>query len=176
VKWEESFRELLGRVRETTLGAYEHQDVPFEKLVEELQPERDLSRAPLFQVKFVLQNANDPMLSSTGSTDSLEGTSQQLTKLPVILMLTDRQGAISGSLNYSVEVYDKATTRCWTEQFLKTLTMLAGDPAIAVESIGMELDEMRRQYAAKREQQIEVARVGRWRTVKKVHDAERAEA
>ena len=77
-----SFRQLLRRVREVCLAAYSHQDLPFEKLVEELHLERDLSRNPIFQVMFVHHNALVETVELPGLTVSpMKGTARQLTSI-----------------------------------------------------------------------------------------------
>ena len=92
-----TFRELLGRVREVCLGAYAHQALPFEKLVEELQPERDLSRNPLFQVMFVLQNAPTRALARGLNVNS--GTSM----FDLTLSMGDTEQGLAGSLEYNTD-------------------------------------------------------------------------
>src|SRR5579864_3755844 len=95
-----TYRELLRRVKETALGAYAHQDLPFEKLVEELHPERDLGRSPLFQTMFILQVPFKPIalpgLQIQG-IDLEHGTS----KLDLTLFLSEDAGGLSGSLEYN---------------------------------------------------------------------------
>jgi amino acid adenylation domain-containing protein len=104
-----TFRELLGRVREATLGAYAHQDLPFEKLVEELQPERNMSYTPLFQVMFVLQNAPRPPLELPGLTLSLREVESRAAQFDLTLFVVDREQGLAGALEYNTDLFDQAT-------------------------------------------------------------------
>src|SRR5262249_31353426 len=80
-----SFRELLKQVREVALGAYGHQDLPFEKLVEELQPARDLSRHPIFQTMLVMQNARPEQARLTGLSLEVQELESTTTKFDLML-------------------------------------------------------------------------------------------
>ena len=109
-------------VRETTLGAYAHQDLPFEKLVEELQPERDLSRSPLFQVMFALQNTPVPALALAGLTLRPWSWSSGIAKFDLSLSLRETAEGLRGALEYNTDLFDAAhdgphgralPARCW---------------------------------------------------------------
>jgi amino acid adenylation domain-containing protein len=104
-----SFRDTLRRVREATLGAYAHQDVPFEKLVAELQPERSLSHSPLFQVMFTLQNAGGGRAALAGLSVSGAGAGLANAKFDLDLELTPTPQGLRGGLNYSTDLFDRAT-------------------------------------------------------------------
>src|SRR5207302_250951 len=106
---EPAFRELLKRVRKTALEAYAHQDVPFEKVVESVPLQRDLSRSPVFQVMFVLQNTPlqpgevaglkiDPSLIGSGGA-----------KFDLTLFLEEHPNGLSGSVEYNTDLFDPAT-------------------------------------------------------------------
>jgi amino acid adenylation domain-containing protein len=105
-----SFRTLLGRARETTLGAHAHQDVPFEKLVEELHPVRDLSRSPLFQALFVLQNTPQQALSLPSlSFQPLEAQGGEAAKFELNLGLTETPEGFAGVLQLHADLFTEAT-------------------------------------------------------------------
>ncbi|HKI00340.1 MAG TPA: amino acid adenylation domain-containing protein [Thermoanaerobaculia bacterium] len=121
-------RELLGRTRETTLAAYAHQDLPFERLVEDLQPGRDLALPPLFQAMLVLQNAPLPALELPGlSIETLEADSGMV-KLPLSLSMMERDGALAGSLGYQSALFDPATARRIAGQLGVLLEAAVGAP------------------------------------------------
>src|SRR4030095_4278395 len=90
-----TFKELLARVREMALGAYAHQDLPFEKLVEELQPERSLSHSPLFQVMFVLQNAPATSLTFEGLSASPLRIGAETAKFALSLSMSESVNGVT---------------------------------------------------------------------------------
>ncbi|HEX2225367.1 MAG TPA: condensation domain-containing protein, partial [Thermoanaerobaculia bacterium] len=123
-----AFRELIGRVRESTVGAQTHPDVPFERLVEELRPERDLSRPPLYQVVFTMQNTPDatlalpelslvPLLFETGTA-----------KNDLMLSVSEVNGLAGGHLEYSLDLFDEAAARRILGHYRALLEGIAADP------------------------------------------------
>src|SRR5262249_41864095 len=106
-------RELLQRVREVCLGAYAHQDVPFEMLVEQLQPERNMSHTPLFQVMFTLQTTATPGAATAVANQALMvsqmGTSSGTAKFDLLLQMSEVQGVLTGQLEFRTDLYEQAT-------------------------------------------------------------------
>ena len=116
-----SFRQLLGRVREVTLGAYAHEDLPYHKLVQTLQSKRDLSQNPLFQVAFVLE-APRPSLNLDWTRSYLD-IQTDTAKLDLTLELDSRPEGIVGRFMYNTDLFEVATVSRMIEHFK---TMLAG--------------------------------------------------
>ena len=125
-----TFRELLKRVRETTLDAYAHQDLPFEKLVEVLQPERDLSRQPLFQVSLAFENTGFEGLTLPGlSVTRQESEGANLTaKFDLTLFVHETPSGFAGAIEYATDLFDRATIERLTAHFERLLEAAAGDP------------------------------------------------
>ncbi|WP_414542087.1 amino acid adenylation domain-containing protein [Nostoc sp. CCY0012] len=117
-----TFTELLGRVRKVAIEAYTHQDLPFEKLVEALQPNRDLSYNPLFQVMFVLQN---PASNSIWKTEEIAtGTA----KFDVLLSMMDTKEGLTGTLEYNTDLFNVETITRMVGHFQTMLESIVGDP------------------------------------------------
>ncbi|HEX5601181.1 MAG TPA: condensation domain-containing protein, partial [Pyrinomonadaceae bacterium] len=116
-----TFSELVRRVREVALEAYLHQDVPFEKLVEELQPERHTSHSPLYQVMFELQNAPLGGLELPGVSLELLAADNATAKFDLTLNLQEVGDVIAGSLGYSTDLFDAETVTRMISHFLTLL-------------------------------------------------------
>jgi len=122
-----SFVRLLGEVREAALEAHAHQDLPFEKLVEELQPERSLARPPIFQVAFVLQNAPREALELPGLALEPFGGGDGGAKFE--LTLTIHEGEVfAGVLEWNVDLFDETTARRISSQYRRLLASALEDP------------------------------------------------
>ncbi|MFL6075227.1 MAG: non-ribosomal peptide synthetase [Mycobacteriales bacterium] len=146
-----TFRELLARVRDTDLAAYAHQDLPFERLVEVLNPARSLSRQPLFQVMLVMQN-NAEASMRLGDLEVLpELVDIGVAKFDLTVTFTERKRAdasldgITAWISYATDVFDRATAEAMGAQLERILTAVAADPDVRVGDIEvMSADERER--------------------------------
>ncbi|MFL9459672.1 non-ribosomal peptide synthase/polyketide synthase [Scytonema tolypothrichoides VB-61278_2] len=123
-----SFSELLARVREMALDAYAHQDLPFEMLVEALQPERDLSHAPLFQVMFVLNNNSQYQLDLAGLTVSPLAVESGTAKFDLTLGMENTPTGLVGAWEYNTDLFDASTIKRLTDRFVTLLEGIVANP------------------------------------------------
>ncbi|WP_258556224.1 condensation domain-containing protein, partial [Fischerella thermalis] len=130
-----SFRELLRRVREVALGAYAHQDVPFEKLVEKLQPQRNLSHTPLFQVMFVLQNAHSLEIELPSLTLSTLESDSGTAKFDLTLYMAETASGMIGSVEYNTDLFEPQTIQRLAEHFQRLLSGIVANPEQRLEEL-----------------------------------------
>ena len=132
-----SFRELLSQVQEVCLGAYAHQNLPFEKLVEALNLERNLSHNPLFQVMFALQNAPQEDLAISGLTVSPLQVETGTAQFDLSLNIVETQQGLIGSLNYSTDLFESATITRMVGHFQTLLEGIVANPNQRLGEIGL---------------------------------------
>ena len=171
-------RQLLNRVREVMMGAYAHQDLPFDRLVEALRPDRNLALTPLFQAKLVLQNAPGAMpgLESLNATHvEIGGTSA---KFDLLVNLREEGTELSGTFEYNRELFDPTTIERLAEDYQTVLQVLASDPDLRLGQIAQRLQEAQQQRRVRDEQELEEARLAKFQTVRRraVHSLLRQDA
>ena len=132
---EVSFRELLGQVRERTLGAFAHQDLPFEQLVAELAPKRDLSHSPLFQVMFILNNPGPEMQAMHVNAARYADTGTA--KFDLTLSLIETEDGLAGSIEYSTDLFEAETIQRLSQHYGKLMEAAVQAPDQSIATLAM---------------------------------------
>ena len=140
-----SFRELLERTRRTTQGAYSHAEIPFEKLVQELRPERDASRSPIFQTMFALHAVSHAPQQLAGLEWSWREVSTGTSKFDLHLTLEESASGIAGYFEYSTDLFDAALIRRMAGHFRNLLEGILADPARQISVLPLISEAERRE-------------------------------
>jgi len=135
-----TFSELLRRVREVTLGAYTHQDVPFAKLVDEFHLRRELTRNPLFQVVFVLQNAPVKDLELSGLTLTPVDFDVKSAPFDLVFVLSEAEDTLAGAVTYSTELFERKTVEQLISHYLNVLERVVAYPDQALSTLAILQD------------------------------------
>ncbi|WP_190113396.1 non-ribosomal peptide synthetase, partial [Streptomyces cinnamoneus] len=145
-----TFRELVERVKETDLAAYAHQDIPFERLVDKLSPERSLARHPLFQVMLSFENNAAARADIPGTEATPYGVHLDVSKFDLSFQLVERFGpdgtpaGIDGGIEFATDLFDTETVRTIAERFARLLDGVLGDPDAPVNSVDVLSEDERR--------------------------------
>ena len=125
---EPTFRDLLARVRKVALDAYEHQDLPFERLVQEFNPDRLLGQTPLFQTMFTFRGPSESMLSLPGITVAQIETNLERAKFDLSALVAEKGDELAVTFNFNSDLFDGATIRRWLKYFQSLCASIAANP------------------------------------------------
>jgi len=140
-----TFREFVARVKTAATGAYAHQELPFELLVDELKPERTLTQTPLFQVVFALQQPHATSIRLGDVTGELLPVDSNTAKFQLALSMEESPSGLAGTLEYNTDLFDAATIARMTGHFEQLLASIAADPSQRVSALQLlTADERRR--------------------------------
>ncbi|HEX6095008.1 MAG TPA: non-ribosomal peptide synthase/polyketide synthase [Thermoanaerobaculia bacterium] len=143
-----SVASLLGQAKEATLGAFAHQELPFEQVVEAVQPQRSLSHGPLFQTMLALNNtdlSSDSEFQLPGLRLAAAGNSITTSQQDLSIHLTDAGDAVSGFLVYTVDLFDRETVERWAGYFARVLEAMVADESATVDALPLLPDAERHQ-------------------------------
>ncbi|WP_164020355.1 non-ribosomal peptide synthase/polyketide synthase [Pyxidicoccus trucidator] len=132
-----TFRELLQRVKESSVRSFAHQHLPFEKLVEELRPERNLGRAPIFQVLFAFQNTPESELSAAGLSLSPFDVDTKVSKFELELALGETPDGLQGGFTYNTDLFDASTISRLAEHLRVLLESVAATPESRIAELSL---------------------------------------
>jgi non-ribosomal peptide synthetase component F len=161
------FREALRRVRGATLGAFANQDVPLERLIEELRPERTLRYNPLFQVWFVLQNASSEREPWRGLSVESVDIETRTTRHDLQLTLWESATGLEGAFTYSTDLFESETITRIAAQFQALLAVVADRPDTRLSRLRATLDDVYRDYRRRTVDQLEQESHRRLRSAKR---------
>ncbi|HEU4561404.1 MAG TPA: condensation domain-containing protein, partial [Longimicrobium sp.] len=144
-----TFLELLGRVREATLGAHAHQDLPFERLVQELDVDRDAASSPLFQAMLVFGSVHAHDTLRMGDVEvQAEETGTGAAMFDLLLLMSEHGGAVRGTLDYRTSLFDAATMDRLLGHYRMLLEAVAADPSRRVSALPLLAPDERRRVVA----------------------------
>ncbi|MEO0538402.1 MAG: condensation domain-containing protein [Cyanobacteria bacterium P01_A01_bin.123] len=160
-----TFRALLDRVREVTLGAYAHQDLPFAKLVESLRPDRATNTTPLFEILFVFQNIPRSVVEFSGLTLTSVEVSKKKARFGLALFLEETEQGIFGNWRYRTDLFDSEAIARLSRNFEALLCSIAQNPDTRIDALDM-LSESEKQRQITQKTQRERAKFKKFKTIK----------